>query len=1014
MRLNRYALAPLALGLIAASSADARPKPAAPTSPAQHDASWAAHEKLQGESILRGLKWRSIGPTVQGGRVVDVEAIPGSPYGFYVAYATGGVWKTTNNGGSFEPLSDTLPTMVTGDIAVDPNNPQRLWIGSGEPNSSRSSYGGLGVFRSDDGGKTFTNVGLEDSDRIGRVVVDPRDGDHVCVAALGKLYSTGGSRGVFCTRDAGASWKQTLRNENDWTGAIDLVVDEKNPDVMYAATWERSRTPWNLVETGAGSGVYKSTDGGDSWARLGGGLPTGKNVGRIGLAIAPSDSNVVYVSVDNWDPLPKNLIDYGDRPITLKRLSGMSREEFLRQDPEEIEQFIRSSDLDTTLTAEQLIEEVKSNKTKVDDIVAKLRAKDTGFGAVDVWGLTVYRSGDAGKTFARTHEEPLREITYTFGYYFGQIRVSPANPDEVYVSGVPVARSTDGGRTFKSIQHRDVHVDYHAQWIDREDPNRFILGNDGGVDITYDGGKTFHKMDAQPLGQFYTVMVDMAEPYNVYGGLQDNGTLKGPSTARWWIGEEWAPIGGGDGMHVAVDTRDNATTYTGYQFGFYLRQGPAGRQEVRPREKIKDPALRYNWNTPVILSSHNQDVVYYGANQLFRSMNKGETWNAISQDLTSSKERGDVPFATITSVSESPLEFGLLWVGTDDGHVWLGRGNDRWVKVDDALPTDRWVSRVVASAHSKDRAYVSLNGYRNDDATPYVYVTDDGGKRWRSIASNLPFEAVNVVREDPVNADVLYVGTDRGVYASVDRGASWMAFDGGLPNVPVHDLIVHPRERELVAATHGRSVWIADALPVQEYATVKSKPVHVFPLSPVKASRDWRSAPARWFDETDYLPTVKVAFWSAKRGEAKVTVTDADKHVIRTFEADAIAGMNVAEWDVKVDRDLALAAEKASGTKGAGTPADSGRKADAMDSVAKQPYAESVRLGHHLFARPGKYTVAVEVDGQRHETALEITAPEAFTPRAKPQPKIRGRDKWSTPQAEPPPRPIGRTKTKPL
>lgn len=1008
----------LALAFVVAH-ASARPAPEAPPAEAARWEAWRTHEALERSSPFHGLAWRSIGPTVQGGRVVDVESIPGAPYGFYVAYATGGVWKTTNNGVTFEPLSDALATMVVGDIAVDPSAPQRLWVGTGEPNSSRSSYGGLGIYRSDDGGRTFAHKGLAQTDRIGRVVVDPRDGDHVCVAALGRLYTTGGERGVFCTRDGGGTWRNTLPPANAWTGAVDLVVDPRDPDVMYAATWERSRAPWNFVEAGRGSGVHKSVDGGETWTRLEGNLPSNDRIGRIGLALAASNPDIVYAVIDDWNPLPRELVEYGDRPLDLKRLKAMSKEEFLEQDPEEIESFIRGADLDNAIDAKTLVTQVESGEYILADLVTKLESKETGFGAVDIWGLGVWRSDDAGKTFRRTHEGPLRDVTYTFGYYFGQIRVAPDDPDEIYVQGVPIIRSADGGRTWSSMQHPKVHVDYHAHWIDRSNPDRMIVGNDGGADISYDGGKTWLKLDAQPVGQFYTVMVDMAEPYNVYGGLQDNGTLKGSSKTRWELGEDWSQIGGGDGMHVAVDTRDNATTYTGYQFGFYQRKDKDGTAEIRPREPLRDPTLRYNWNTPVLLSQHNQDIVYYGANRLYRSMDRGETWQPISPELSSSRSRGDVPYATITSVSESPSRFGLLWAGTDDGNLWVTSGANDWKRVDATLPSDRWVSRVVASAHVLERAYVSLNGYRNDDTTPYVYATEDRGRNWRSIAAGLPAEAVNVVREDPVNADVLYVGTDRGVYVSLDRGRRWNALQAKLPNVPVHDLIVHPRERELVAATHGRSVWVVDVLPVQEHAATKGKAVHVFPLAPVQSSREWRSSAPRWFDDSAYRPKLDIPFHAGSDGEAELTVRDENGSVVKRLKTPARTGVNTAVWELDVDRDLALAAERAASAKADQDAADA---KDAKDeaaakrrgALARSRYAESVRLGHRLYALPGKYTVRIALGGATSETKLEIKAPEEFKPRIKPKPKLRGREDYATPQVLAPPPPVSRTKTKPL
>ncbi|HQW80255.1 MAG: glycosyl hydrolase [Rhodanobacteraceae bacterium] len=957
---------------------------------------FAQHETLEQASLFHGLHWRPLGPTVQGGRVVDVESIPGQPYGFYVAYASGGVWKTTNNGVGFEPLSDALPTMITGDIAVDPNRPERLWIGSGEANSSRSSYGGMGVFRSDDGGKSFIHLGLTDVDRISRVLVHPTDGTHVCVAAIGSLYSQSGRRGVFCTRDDGTTWTQVLKGEGD-TGVIDLAFDPTQPDTMYASTWERSRTAWNFVESGAGSGIWKSVDAGATWARLGGGLPSGNLIGRIGLAVSASQPGTLYASVDNWAELPADQQDLGDRPLSVRRLKRMSKDEFLAQDPEEIESFIRNNDLDTELDAKTLIAKVKADEVSVLDLLNALNDAEAALFNTDIHGLEIWRSDDAGGHWHKTHADVLSEVTYTYGYYFGQIRVAPDDAERIYMLGVPVITSADGGKTFSGVNPPSVHVDHHAWWIDAANPSRMIGGNDGGLDISYDGGKTWLKLDAQPVGQFYTIGVDMAEPFNIYGGLQDNGTWKGSSEAKWDDADAWSFIGGGDGMHVAIDPRD-ATVYAGYQFGFY--RSSAGH-EVRPREKLGAPALRYNWNTPVLLSPHNPEVVYFGANQLFRSFDRGRTWGAISPDLTTSTMRGDVPYATITSVSESAKQFGLIWAGTDDGHVWVttGSGND-WRDVSAKLP-QRWVSRVAASQHVRERAYVSFNTYRNDEAIPYVFVTENLGKTWKSLSANLPAEAVNVIKEDPVNADVLYVGSDRGVYVSLDRGGAWQTLDAGLPNVPVHDLIVHPRDRELVAATHGRSVWILDALPVQDLtADVRLKPAHLFHVDAVEGDRGWRSRPSRWFDETPDLPKATIHYWAKSAGTGKLWVLNSDKQLLKEIAVHAKPGINPLEWDLLIDPDLALAAESAKNEKLAEEarvaaeklPKDGEAKTeDDSGRLAKTPYAESIRLGHRLYLSPGEYTLQLQLAETTSETPFTISAPEPRKPRAVPAMKIRGK-----------------------
>jgi photosystem II stability/assembly factor-like uncharacterized protein len=489
----------------------------------------------------------------------------------------------------------------------------------------------------------------------------------------------------------------------------------------------------------------------------------------------------------------------------------MTKEDFLAQDPEEIEDFIRSSDLDTSLDGEKLIEMIESDELTTSELLEELDDANANLFNTDIRGLEVWRSDDSGATWRRTHDEPIRRVVYTYGYYFGQIRVAPDDPDRIYVLGVPLVTSGDGGKSFEGINGRGVHGDHQAFWIDPSFTDRVILGNDGGLDVSYDGGESWLKLDAQPVGQFYTVEVDNADPYNIYGGLQDNGVLKGSSRSRPGI-DSWQRIGGGDGMYVQVDPRDDETTYLGFQFGYYSRIGAGKERSVRPRDKLKEPALRYNWSSPILLSEHNADVLYFGANRLYRSLDQGETWKAISPDLSRSQMRGDVAFATLTTLAESPEEFGLLWAGTDDGHVHVtDDGGREWIQVSDGLPADRWVTRVEASRHMRERAYVSLSGYRDDDVAAYVYMTDDLGATWTSIGGGLPAEAVNVVREDPVNPDVLYAGTDRGAYTSLDRGATWQALPAGLPNVPVHDLIVStssPWRRSsstAVGAAGGRS-----------------------------------------------------------------------------------------------------------------------------------------------------------------------------------------------------------------
>ena len=984
-----------------------RPQASPPASFAERQTAWERHQELDRESLFRGLEWRNVGPVVQGGRVIDIESVPGEPYTFYVAYASGGLWRTTNNGVTFEPLFDDQPSIVMGDVALDPSSPATLWVGTGEDNSSRSSYGGYGVFRSDDAGATWRHMGLGDSDRVGRIRVDPRDSQRVYVATLGKLYTPGGERGIYRTVDGGSTWEQVLAGA-ETTGFVDLVLDPTDPDTLYAAAWERSRRPWDFVEGGEGSGIWKSTDGGDHWQRLAGGFPSGEHVGRIGLAVSASRPGTIYASLDNQEILPEELWDLGDGAITAKRLRRMTKEEFLEQDPEEIEDFIRGNDLDTSLDAAKLIAMLENDELTLEDLLQELDDANANLFTTDIRGIEVWRSDNGGETWRRTHDEPIRQVVYTYGYYFGQVRVAPDDADRIYVLGVPLITSSDGGKTFESIHGRGVHADHQALWVDPEFSERIITGNDGGLDVSYDGGESWLKLDAQPVGQFYTVEVDLADPYNIYGGLQDNGVLKGSSRSRPGI-DPWRRIGGGDGMYVQVDPRDDQTTYLGLQFGFYFRIGNGPRRPVRPRDELGEPALRYNWSSPILLSEHNPDILYFGANKLYRSLDQGETWSAISADLSRSQMRGDVPYGTLTTLAESAEEFGLLWAGTDDGYVHVSDdGGREWREVSSSLPKDRWVTRVEASRHARDRAYVSLSGYRDDDVTAYLYVSEDLGATWTSIAAGLPAEAVNVVREDPVNEQVLYVGTDRGAYVSLDRGVTWQGLPADMPNVPVHDLIVHPRERELVAGTHGRSIYVLDALPIQELsAEVREAPVHVFAVEDVEFDRGWRSRRSPWFHDAADDPSLQVPFWTTVDGRAELLVRDDGGRDLQRLELDAVRGVNTFTWDLLLDETLAPAAETAALEEEAenedddrdkkkkqrrGEEADKEAEAEASTKGrrAKTPWAEAVRLGRPLYITPGAYSLVVRTASGEAATELKVAPPEPRTPRMQKAPRIRG------------------------
>jgi photosystem II stability/assembly factor-like uncharacterized protein len=945
--------------------------------------SWAQQQQMQASSPFAGVQWRAIGPAIQGGRVVDIEAVPGQENQYYVAFASGGVWKTTNNGQSFTPLSDSLPNMICGDLAIDPQKPDVLWLGSGEANGSRSSYSGLGIFKSDDGGKSFQAKGLAGADRIARVLVDPQNSERIIVAVQGPLYSSGGMRGVYLSENGGQTWNQSLKTPNDTTGAIELVFHPTNPQIVYAALWDKFRSAWNFRESGIGSGIYKSVDGGKTFVALSG-FVHGEKIGRIGLAVSPAKPDWLYASVDNQNILPEAERDLGDSPLSAARLKNMSKDEFLAQDPEQIELFVRGADFPLELDGAALSAQVKAGTLSMDQLRAKLLGGDAALFNTEIRGLELYRSEDGGASFSKRHSTPIRNLTFTYGYYFGQLAVAPNNAEQVTLLGMPLAISDDGGKTFSGrLNNPEVHVDHHVWKIDPKNPLKILNGNDGGADLSYDGGQHWQRFDRQAVGQSYALALDNAEPYNVYTGLQDNGTVKGSSQSKSDDLEAWSFIGGGDGMQIQVDPRDNSV-YTGYQFGNYQH---SVHGVVRPQPAMDEPALRFNWQTPILLSSHNADVLYMGANKLFRSLDRGKTFNAISGDLTKSTQRGNVPFASLTSIAESPLQFGVLWAGTDDGQVWQSSdGGNLWRETGASLP-DYWVSRVETSHFAKLRAYLSLNAYRSDNQSALVYVTDDMGKSWRSISKGLPDVPVNVVREDPINANVLYVGTDRGVFVSTDRGLHWDSFGGGLPNVAVHDLLIHKRDRELVAGTHGRSVWIADVLPLQELSeSVRAKAVHGFYVNPVQFSRNWRQAPSQWFDRADDAPYSTLNFYAKTAGPVRLSLQSKDGQELRSTEITAHAGVNQWRWDLLVDADKALEIESKLASK-ATADAKEAEQANAKDS----PYQQAKKYGWPLYIQPGEYQLLYRVGAESSTVKFTVEAPKALKPRVEAAPTIRGK-----------------------
>ena len=772
-------------------------------------------------ATVAGFRWRTVGPANFMGRLSDVVGIPSPSKTMFVSAAGGGIWKTTNNGVTWRPVFDDKSIIAMGMLAIAPSDTNVVWAGTGEPNTRNTIEPGAGVYKSTDGGITWKFMGLEKTQHIGRIAIDPRNANVVYVAALGPVWKAGGDRGLYKTTDGGATWTMVKAGANDRTGFIDVALDPRNPEVVYAASWEDLRTPYSLKSGGPGSALWKSTDGGKTWAEIkGNGLPEGVK-GRIGIGIAPSNPDVIYLMVEASSMTPA-----------------------------------------TTYTA-----------------------------VTPAPGNGLYRSSDAGKTWTRTQTYNERP------FYYSQVRVDPKNPDRVYYSSTSMHTSNDGGKTELTQLANLLHTDTHGLWIDPNDPERYAEATDGGIEITFDkGGNFFYPMNL-PIGQFYEVSYDMAIPYNICGGAQDNGAWCGPSRRRGESNNSyWFTISGGDGFYTAQDPTDpnwvwgesqgGSVSGQNLKTGQRLRMTKPSWQEgykkwedsiatlrgdplkpatpavtlaitqLRAKQKQDsiDLVLRFNWNSPYFLSPHNPQVFYFGGNRVLKSLKRGEELFPISPDLsksvmpqykaefqarvdTSTKYTGGVTldatgaetYGTVVALAESYVKPGLLLAGTDDGNLWITHNDGAsWEDLTNHVPglpsKDVYVSRVEPSHFDTLTFYVTFDNHRWNDFTPYVYATNDGGKTFRSIANNLPkaspADYLHVVREDPYNRDLLYIGSSIGVYVSIDRGASWSRFSAGMPSVPVYDLKIHPRDRELIASTHGRGFWI---VPVAGLEQITSK-----------------------------------------------------------------------------------------------------------------------------------------------------------------------------------------------
>ncbi len=815
----------------------------------QRQAWYNSHVKMKDNSIFSNLPWQFVGPTNVSGRMTDVEVVvpKGKNYTIYIAGASGGIWKTENEGTSWKPVFENSMSTSIGDIALDPQDQNILWAGTGEANIFRSSQTGAGIFRSNDGGDSWKHLGLVNTNTISRIIVHPQNSDIVYVAASGHEWTHNEDRGVFKTTDGGKTWEKILYVNNQ-TAANDLIMDPTNPDILYASMWQRIRKKYNDPRSEKdylSSGVHKTMDGGKTWTEINSGLPAPPQRGRIGIDLCRSNPNVVYAFVDNYEKLP----------------------------------------------------EEESGGTDAYGRPSSGRIK----------GATLYRSNDAGASWNQVSEQNkyMEGMSGTYGWVFGQIRVDPVDENKVYLMGLALNVSEDGGKTFKRL--RGMHGDHHGLWIDPENTDYLVNVNDGGLAISYDGGKEFRTFyNELPLVQFFNVNYDMAEPFNVYGSIQDHGSRKGTvdlSRGRNNIPAvdfEGAP--GGEGSNHEIDPTNSDIVYSAGFYGTISRTNIATneRKVIMPPVPEGIEKLRGQWLAPFILSPHNPGIIYHGSQFIHRSYDMGETWEKISPDLTynNPEMKGDIPYQTIFSISESPIKFGIIYAGTDDGRVWVTRnGGIKWDEINNGLPYRKWVSGVVASKYNESTVFLAQNGKRDDDFSVYLWKSTDYGKTWVDISGNIPSGPINVIREDPENEKILYAGTDFGVYVSIDGGANWQTLAGNFPTTYVQDLVIHPRDKIMVAATHGRGIWAIDVSSIQNLAKVGQGENLVFDIPeamlPVNSS-PWNRNTGRIADFSYFL---------VKKEAVEISIVDTAGKTITGLEASADKGLNFVEWDLYAKND---------------------------------------------------------------------------------------------------------------
>ncbi len=960
------------------------------------------------DPVLKPFVWRSIGPANMGGRIDDIAVVESNPSIIYVGLATGGLWKSINNGTTWTSLFDTYPISSVGDIAIAPSNPDILYIGTGEPNNRQSSSFGAGVYKTIDGGKTFEYVGLKETQTIARVIVHPKDPNTVYVAAVGHLFGPNAERGLYKTIDGGKNWTNTKFIDND-TGFIDLVMDPVNPNILIAASYQRRRQPWGFNGGGPGSGLWRTTDAGKTWTKLeGNGLPTSAIIGRVGVNIARSNPKVIYATIEVGASGGTGAGVNADGTLVTPGQRG-------------------------------------GGGGRGGNLCNPLPPPDPNKSGI-------WRSDDAGKTWKNVASEPC---SMDRPMYYSHIWIDPTNPDIAYQGGAPFFKTVDGGKTWRQVQGI-AHSDHHALWINPRNNQHLVLGNDGGYDVSYDQGDTWEFVNSLgALGQFYGISADMRKPYYVCGGLQDNGSWCGPSATRAGangiLNSDWFRVGGGDGFYTQNDPTDWTVLYSESQDGATNRiemrsgrsvsirpsgprgQGPGGRGAVQAAPAVgesPDPAAqpaiaaqfgfggnpngnvvpppppgtsyRFYWNTPFILSPHNPRTVFLGADRLFRSYDRGDTWIA-SPDLTKNIGRNDRPimgvpgtapmaskhdgaasYSNIVTISESPIVPGVLWVGTNDGNVQVSRdAGHTWKNVVDTVPgvpKETHVSRVEASHFDQATAYATFDNHRLDDHKPYVFKTTNFGESWTSIAGNLPDGNTNVIREDPKNRNLLYLGTEYAFYVSLNGGREWKRFMNGLPTVRIDDILVHPRDNDLILGTHGRSIYIMDDItPLQQMTDpILTTDAHVFDSRPAVAwVNDIQKAitvgGAKHFRGANPPQGTAISYWlkSDPGADVRIAISDVTGREIRSLPGTRNVGLNRVQWNPTggggrgrgqgggAQAAAAVAAVPGAAPQPAGTPA--GRAGAPATPAPQAGQAGGGGRGGQAPITPGSYLVKVMI-----------------------------------------------------